>query len=458
MVTAIRAGLKFAWRKGGTGGPCTSKLLSMMTAKGSIPEVEKEIASYTYGGEGVPGGIKYQFDVKYTKQEHEDAYTVIVRFVTELRENLKMRFPKNELKVLCALDVFDASELPPKGSDELELYGREAMDDLLGHYGRARTVDRDTGEKIMHPAIIDDGLLVEWDNLKDYMVSMGWCKGGKLSNKEVFKEILTSSHCKNYFPMCCYLIQVKEVQFLQTAICERGFSEAEQTKTAQRTSMGPTLFDVCMRIKLNGPSLDDKESVVQLCMEGVRRFKEAKKRCAVRSSAGIVRGNLSQHPVRDALSLLLGDAINNDDIESSDEEEPKERVRQVEVPDPRPVDLEQEARDEEEELAALLAKVGKFELPTSHSSFTIHDSLDVCLPDMKSRWAFLQKKVIAHKHVDGWKVGNMWKKGTGKYGGLLWVIYCTGADRGGHDFDPEEYGVDRSWVILTPPPRGPRPK
>ena len=128
------------------------------------------------------------------------------------------------------------------------------------------------------------------------------------------------------------------------------------------------------------------------------------------------------------------------------------------MPDPHPVDREQEERDDEEECVALLAKVGTFKLPISHSSYTIVASLPVPLPDMKARWAFLQKKVIAHKHVDGWKVGNMWKKGTGKYGGLLWVQYGAGGDRGGHKFDPEEYGVDGSWVIVTPPPRGPRQK
>jgi hypothetical protein len=76
---------------------------------------------------------------------------------------------------------------------------------------------------------------------------------------------------------------------------------------------------------------------------------------------------------------------------------------------------------------------------------------------MKAQWAFLQKKVIADKHVDGWKVGNMWKKGAGKYGGLLWVHYGN-MDRGGHEFDPEEYGVDWPWVIVTHPPRVPRQK
>ena len=376
-----------------------------------------------------------------------------MRFVKELRANLKMRFPREDLNVLCALDAFDASALPPKGSDELELYGRGEMEVLLGHYGKALTVVCDDGEKILHPAIIDDGLLREWDSMKDYMVNRGWCKGGDLSDKEVTKEILTSEHCKNLFQQCSWLVEVKEVQFMATAICERGFSEAEEVKTAQRSSMGPTLFDTSMRIKINGPSLKDKDCVVEICREAVRQWAEATKRCENRSSAGILRGN-SRRPVRDALSLLLGDANNNDNIESSDEEGSEGGVLQVEVPDPRPVDRVQEECDEEEELAALLAKVGTFELPTSHSSYTIVGSLDVPLPDIKAQWAFLQKKVIAHKHVEGWKVGNVWKKGAGKYGGLLWVHYGAGGDRGGHEFDPEEYGVGGSWVILTPPPRG----
>ena len=60
--------------------------------------------------------------------------------------------------------------------------------------------------------------------------------------------------------------------------------------------------------------------------------------------------------------------------------------------------------------------------------------------------------MVAHKSHDGWKIGKMWKKGTGpKYGGLLWVNYGSATGRGGYVFDPKDYGVDSMWVILTPP-------
>jgi hypothetical protein len=452
MVAAVRANLKHAWRPKGTGGPCTTKLLSMVTANDVMPEEAEEIASYTHGGAGVQGRTKYQLKVQYTRKEHDTAWEIIVRFSKKLRKNLKMRFPKKDYEVLCALDVFDASALPPKGSLDLEMYGRPEMDVFVQYFGRAKTVDHSDGDEMMHPAIIDDKLVHEWEGLKEYMTSEGWSMGGKFSNDEITQKILTSEQCRRNFSQCCWLVEVKEVQFLETAICERGFSVMARTKRDQRTTMGSTLLDLSIRIELNGPCLSDKESVLQLCTEAVAGFKSEKQRCPDRTSAGIARTKRSERPVGDALSLLLGDAIFNDDIPSSDDEE-EGRMPQVRVPCPQPVDQEQKKRDEEEELAARLAKVGVFELPTSHSSFTVVTSLDVPLPGIKERWAYLQKKVIAHKHVDGWKVGNMWKKGSGKkYGGLLWVIYDK-ADRGGHEFVPEEYGVDGSWVILTPPPR-----
>ena len=70
------------------------------------------------------------------------------------------------------------------------------------------------------------------------------------------------------------------------------------------------------------------------------------------------------------------------------------------------------------------------------------------------RWKLLKQQVIAHKSHDGWKVGKIWKKGTGeKYGGMLWVNYGANTGREGYEFDPEDYGVDGTWVILTPPPK-----
>ena len=70
---------------------------------------------------------------------------------------------------------------------------------------------------------------------------------------------------------------------------------------------------------------------------------------------------------------------------------------------------------------------------------------------MPPRWKFLKNQVIAHKCEDGWKIGKVWKKGTGvRYGGMLWVNYGADTGRGGHEFDPKDYGVDSDWVILTP--------
>ena len=66
------------------------------------------------------------------------------------------------------------------------------------------------------------------------------------------------------------------------------------------------------------------------------------------------------------------------------------------------------------------------------------------LSDLKSRWVILKQKVIVHKSHDGWRIGKVWKQGVGKkYGGMIWVTYGGGTNRGGHDFDPKDYGEDK---------------
>ena len=97
-----------------------------------------------------------------------------------------------------------------------------------------------------------------------------------------------------------------------------------------------------------------------------------------------------------------------------------------------------------------LAGVPNFVLPQSHSSYTITAPPPAgSLSDLKSRWVLLKQKVIVHKSHDGWRIGQVWKKGVGKkYGDMIWVTYGGSTIRGGHDFDPKDYGEDKMWVVL----------
>ena len=71
---------------------------------------------------------------------------------------------------------------------------------------------------------------------------------------------------------------------------------------------------------------------------------------------------------------------------------------------------------------------------------------------MTEKLAVLPQKVIEHKSHDGWRIGKVWKKGVGKkYGDMIWVTYGGSTIRGGHDFDPKDYGEDKMWVVLTAP-------
>ena len=104
------------------------------------------------------------------------------------------------------------------------------------------------------------------------------------------------------------------------------------------------------------------------------------------------------------MEQIRGDAIWNDDIpETSDEEsEENEGTMRVKLPKARLVDAEQEAREYDEHMAEKLAVVHKFVLPRSHSEYTIAAPPSPgSLSDLKSRWALLKQKVIAHKSHDG---------------------------------------------------------
>ena len=107
---------------------------------------------------------------------------------------------------------------------------------------------------------------------------------------------------------------------------------------------------------------------MELACATVQAFKEAVKRCPQRSSANKQRRKRTTEK-GDVLAQLRGDAIWNDDIESSEEETGEEQS--VVLPDPEPVDLDQEEREEEEERAAKLAAVGRFVLPGSHFMYEI---------------------------------------------------------------------------------------
>ena len=68
----------------------------------------------------------------------------------------------------------------------------------------------------------------------------------------------------------------------------------------------------------------------------------------------------------------------------------------------RLVNEEEEEREYNDQMAEKLAGVPKFVLPLSHSAYTIAATPAAgSLSDLKSRWALLKQKVIAHKSHDG---------------------------------------------------------
>jgi hypothetical protein len=100
-------------------------------------------------------------------------------------------------------------------------------------------------------------------------------------------------------------------------VLERLFG-SHSHKDGQRYCLGDSLLAALMIIDLSGPDLGDPEAVRKVVLPAVQKWKEYKKRCPSRSSAGIARPNSrkasSNSSVYSQLSGLDG-VIFNDFLE-----------------------------------------------------------------------------------------------------------------------------------------------
>ena len=72
------------------------------------------------------------------------------------------------MEILTAMDIFDASAMPPAGSTELVKYGEGEIKVLLKTYRENITVEMRDEVIVRHDAIMNDNLLGQWDILKSW--------------------------------------------------------------------------------------------------------------------------------------------------------------------------------------------------------------------------------------------------------------------------------------------------
>lgn len=280
------------------------------------------------------------------------------------------------------------------------------------------------------------------------MTSKGFHKGGTTSDADVFTHISQSEHCQRTFPACVFLINIKQVLWLQTASCERGFSLRTKIKTSQRASMQNTLLDILMMVCSNGPPMtpENVEPIKQIVSRAVQRFTHHRNRCPQRSSTAQRRKRTQGSS--DVLAELRGleYALFNDSTDEGFSQEKREsdddEGQQVMFGDAEHVDLQEQEEEDNRNAEAAYKAVPPY-APDQNTTV-------LAAPDRLTNTT-LKGKLIAHKFVNGWAVGKVLIQERGKQNsGQFSVRY---KDLGGlvyyHDLKCQEYGCEGDWVLVT---------
>ena len=196
--------------------------------------------------------IESQFELVKIRANEPEKFEEAVRqtFLTEVIKNLHDRFP--QVEVLEAFSIFDPQGL--LGQDSL---ATEKLEVLLDQYqsltkgpeGRTGCVD----EYVSFVSFVKDHALLKT------------CQ----SMQQLALEFLTKDTCTQLFPTVSKLL----VHALILPDCERCFSAMNRRKTDYRNRMHTATLDRLLRVKIEGPSLQDFNF-----REGVARWSKAKKR------------------------------------------------------------------------------------------------------------------------------------------------------------------------------------
>jgi len=116
---------------------------------------------------------------------------------------------------------------------------------------------------------------------------------------------------------------------------------------------------------------------------------------------------------------------------------------QSSLPDPEPIETDQERRTREESERAALAAVGDYKREGGVNVEAVPAEMSIKI--IKGRY-------IAHRFETGWEVGMIkGVEGRGKNKGYFSVKYKTDKNLWLHELDVESYGVDKAWVLLDIP-------
>lgn len=238
---------------------CKEKLLALVENKSPIKKLQHDLSE---------GGTLAVTEIKISNKDIEYLENLLKNYVNGLVKNITKRF-KDATPVLTAMQVFDETAMPPKGSDEFMEYGQEHIDVLALHYF--------PGDEVSQAQLQAEWKAIKYDLLTWKLPQT--VKDGKLSCAEwVMRQLLKQKFSyRGHFPLVISVVEALLVIPVSNAWPERGASKVKLIKNRLRSLLKGDMLNSLMHISLNGPSVTSEDGQ-QLIKDSVVSWLAAKNR------------------------------------------------------------------------------------------------------------------------------------------------------------------------------------
>ena len=132
-------------------------------------------------------------------------------------------------------------------SGGLPTYGEESLKKVTELYGRYQQIGDNTFPNLIDPDRTKNDFL----QFKHFLKS--------LSNKP-YAQVVSSLCMQSLFPDIATLAQILSVSPVTSVSCERAFSAQNLVKTKHRASLSEAVLDKLMRVRLEGPEIQNFDS------------------------------------------------------------------------------------------------------------------------------------------------------------------------------------------------------
>ena len=311
------------------------------------------------------------------------------KFRIAILARLQERFPPDDMELLRAFEVFSPQKIPADRS-QLAGYGDDEIKLLCAHYGTPKQVDG----KTFAAKIDSEQLCVEWENFK-YIIH----KHRHMDMRSMYRHLIQKGLVSNQISV---LVDIRLVQAMNTACCERGFSRMKLIKTASRNRLYVETLDALMMIALNGPSFDDTVAVSEIVDAAFEHWSADCKRNPNKARFGNKHASKTK-TAHKSRRLVSGIEVAAEGTEETSIDELADECEDSSDAAGDVTDNSGTAGDENSEFDEM---AGAPELVVP-SGFIISNP-----PTQVSNKALKLKKIV-HKCLDGWLIGTFRHKYTG---------------------------------------------